>query len=630
MDIKRSVLRYISLLAAFFLIVFTFAGCGAVIRTEMTVDSDFKGERIITVTVSDEDLQKVSGGSAALNEIASSHLPSALTYSSAQSGSDYVQVFTLSFSDRQDYNSKISELLALDPENSEPEIYFDIKDTLFKTGVFVKESFSSAALLGWYKLAIAQAGIISESESNWYELDDGELIINGQSYSSSGYGFYVDEQETACFEGCDVSTVLNTDGTFTRTIVFAVSNPLIEEFSAEKNVNIENYLKELAPEDCRFTKTESSYSTELAFEFSADTAEGIVDITNRLLQSDTNSLSVEAAVNEEAAGMARLTVSESIDASFYLDSGNKAYSTITLYPNAKLKNDSSADFNGETLSYNCAPGTPYSFEFDWQISFEEIKIKILPKSRKSVEAEISFILPEKLDSSLKDWAKKRITDSAGELFKVTSEDSGCSLSASGSPDEIAEKLNAFSGSDGAFSLTVNSFDTPSRLTKGYACELTYDLSPIIGSSSITAENEKNLLNKYYYTSDSLSADGGKALIPASGVLCIYAEGYNLPIAIAVAAAAIIFIVGITVSLVLLKGASAEMRERRRARAAAAAERATVPAAAAVLNAEQPAAPIAQAVEPSITAEPPAERDKVAVGSNSAAKAENNDFGEDIM
>lgn len=553
--------KLLSLLLIAVLSVICFAGCGATVDTTLTVDSSFNGQRVICVNLDSSDLGYVNGGAEALEKIATENLPEQLSYSAAPSNDGYVQTFTLTFTDKSDYAAKVEALLNLSDSEILPEITYDIDDTPFKTGVKVKENFTSADLLGWYSDAIETSGIITESKSNWYENGSNLVVIDGTEFETSSR-FNINEQETCCLDACEIITTLNVDGTFKREIKFTVYNNVIDELKEEKGVDIEEYLKDLTPENCTFNAEKSDNLREYTFAFETADTEELVKFTNAVLQSE-NTFSVTAIPRENELGTADLKICEFNDASYYLESDYDLTNKIITYPNTQLVSSNNAYFSDNTLTYNNDSSVVNEFDFDWQISFSEIKMQVYQKSGNKAEIKIIFDLPDAMDESLKNSAKdniKNLAEDADVLYKE--DDSGCAITVSGTVDEISKKMDALTETEDSFALEIKKSKTSSPFTKGTVSKIEYDLSSIIGNSNVVADNEIGFFSKYYYVGDSKFESDGVALINSSGSISVYAEKINLITVAVTFVCGVTFIVFALLAIKSFKGFLNEIKAKK--------------------------------------------------------------------
>lgn len=493
--------------AAAVLLLCMLAGCGAVINTELTVDKNFAGQRTITLEISNSDVnQYVTGGLAALKSVADSKIPAGLTCATSASGDKSYVTFVLAFSNLNDYRSKVQAILnAGSNDGLMAEIAYENQETYFKKGVKVKENFNSFELLKWYFDALQEANIITYSgSSNWYELGDTTVTVDGTSYST-GNRVSVEEQELCCLDNITVETFINIDGSFSRIFTFETDADIIVELE-DKGCDLEEYLSDLTPKGDEFKLGEDQFSDEYIITIEAKDTKELVEKTNKILQTE-NGFSLDIKPYAESNGMATINVTEKLDGSFYLD-GSDIDSNIHLLSNADIKeNDYDVSYNDDVLSYDPVDGAEYSFDFDWKIGFASVEIISKINSSESASVEFVFTAEEKLSKELKKSAADALKKTCGKYGEFSKDDYDCTISFSGSVADITEKINKFVGandeySDGEyFSISFKEAETASVFTNGYVGEISYNIKPIIGNSRVLFNDDTSFMADYYYQGD---------------------------------------------------------------------------------------------------------------------------------
>jgi hypothetical protein len=416
-------MRALALVAVFVLALALFAGCGARVTTVMTVGDNFSGTREIKLTIDADDMSKVTGGIEALKGVIDANLPADLTYvvtddtmieeetpeeeappeeetpeaetpetevpeeavpEETPVASQYYITFTLAFSDLEDYQAKVARLIALDPETEiEPVVTYEKNETPFKTGLKFQENFRSFDLLVWLFNALQESGIITETDtSDWYELGSDEVIIDGNTYSAYSHKFEVDEQTRNCLNSGRVETTLLPDGTIQRVITLVANASTVTALD-EKIGSLKDYMAKLAGDGITFEEKETEYGDmEYSFSFSSKSTEDVVAKTNRVLQSEKNTLTLTLAAKEGAFGVATVNLSETLDGSYYFNYDSALYSYYTLYPNAK-KVEGNAYYTNLLLSDGSTTIRLYSSsanQYKWLQAYagQEITMEIAP------------------------------------------------------------------------------------------------------------------------------------------------------------------------------------------------------------------------------------------------------------
>ena len=165
----------------FFIILGIFiSGCSfndVTLNTELILDENFSGERIITLNIKDSVLSPKSFESAGLSEFIFSKVPKVFDVKKVRKNNSTDYKFILRFNTIDDYRSKIKSLLNDDAEVSS----FYSKDNILTRGIKIFENFSSKDLFNFLNLdsekndnakvlknmKLAGTKVIFNGESNW-------------------------------------------------------------------------------------------------------------------------------------------------------------------------------------------------------------------------------------------------------------------------------------------------------------------------------------------------------------------------------------------------------------------------------------------------------------------------------
>ncbi|MBF4619175.1 hypothetical protein ITJ44_13940 [Clavibacter sp. VKM Ac-2873] len=226
-------------------IAFALSACGAVIDTTMTVDAGGSGSRQMTVTLSQQDLAKASGGSAAIDASVRRHLPSPLAYSGI-TGTDsggITATFTLPFSSPEDYAGKVGTLLSTRTGSSAPR--FAVTDSALVRGIDLQESFTSSDLLGWMFSGLIADGVVDGSQGVGSLRGEGSaaVVFAGERHTDVGDPLSYSHEENHGFDGVSMATDASDQGAITRTITYRLDagrDPADEQ-------RIEAFLRDATP-----------------------------------------------------------------------------------------------------------------------------------------------------------------------------------------------------------------------------------------------------------------------------------------------------------------------------------------------------------------------------------------------
>ena len=520
---KKMKKRFALLLSCVMMIV-VFAGCGAKINTEMSISKAFAGQRKINVVIEKGDIsENVTGGVEALKGVVDSKIPAEMTYTLTEEESTYTFAFVVAFKNLDEYKSKVAKLITAGGDTElVPEVSYECNDTYFKTGLYLKENFTSFNLLKWYFNALQEANIITHSTtSEWYEMGSNKITVDEMEYSS-GSELSLEERELYCLDQITVETTLNIDGTFKRVFTFNAYDSTVKELE-ERGCKLESYLSKLTPKGDSFKdETENSYH-KYVITVNAKDAKELVTKTNTILQTK-NAFSVETKLNKDNNGTADITVKEKLDGSFYLDydRSNRLVSKINTYQNSTLntKADGSS-FSNDVFTNRPNETDTMEYSFNWKIGFASVEVIPVINSEEDAELKIIFNSEE----TMKDELKKAAIDSIAKLCKdvdFEETDTGCEISFAGTLDDVLDDANDLmkdcvkknegniSSDNKYFEATFEELTSGSAFSSGYAGSLSYDISPLVGKAKVIFNDNAGALTDYYYQgSFSLDDEGNR-------------------------------------------------------------------------------------------------------------------------
>lgn len=562
----KNVKKYALIFALLALMIFVLSGCGAKITSTMTIDENFAGKREIVVDIKSDDLSKVTGGMTGLENVIKGSIPSQMTY--RVEGNKIV--FTIEYKNVQEYREKVTAIISAGVTESEkesgdfitPVVNYERNESYFKKGVAFSENFETIDLVDWYREALRSANIISESESNWFEKGTNVLTLEGTEHSTNSK-FNVDEQENTCLSACDVTTKLSVDGKIEREIIFYAQQSTVDEL-AGKGCELEGYFKALAKDGIEFVAAKNEDETNTyTFTIKADDAADLLKKTNAIMQNENNKFSIQSELDKEKLGIAHVSLSETIDGSFYLDYNNKQPLShfVYIYNNAELVSATMGESsinNWDTVDggivYSPTASAEYKFLFDWQIEFEKVNVSVTPDGTEEIEVSFDCSFADALSSDMKKSAIDRIKGFLGEeSYEET--DKGISFSFSGNLAKVESKINKIvakateSKEDDqdtkAYFIVARAadFDTSALFSKGYCCDINYNFTPLFGDINIYVDQADGFMSSKYYQ-DVQTDDEGKYFVAAEGNVSVYTQGIDWIMAIIVLACVILIVAGI--------------------------------------------------------------------------------------
>lgn len=177
-----------SILAALILMLAALAmsGCkaGSSIDTILSVEEDMSGSRVMKIAIDDSVFQQYFTGTIEdLQELVKTTCPSDLSWTYADSEGVKAFTFVLNFTDVDDYRTKISNILG-----GEKEIVMEAPDSIWASGVNIREDFTSQDLMEWLKNAVVEGGFVSsDNASQIFSIGGTEVVYKGESRISGNH-----------------------------------------------------------------------------------------------------------------------------------------------------------------------------------------------------------------------------------------------------------------------------------------------------------------------------------------------------------------------------------------------------------------------------------------------------------
>ena len=270
----------------FFIILGIFiSGCSfndVTLNTELILDENFSGERIITLNIKDSVLSPKSFESAGLSEFIFSKVPKVFDVKKVRKNNSTDYKFILRFNTIDDYRSKIKSLLNDDAEVSS----FYSKDNILTRGIKIFENFSSKDLFNFLNLD-------SEKNDNAKVLKNMKLagtkvIFNGESnWTNSNISF--SKVEFLPVEKITIYTKNNLDGTYDREFKIKFSKEVYSKLGS----NLYDYIYSLKDDMCfSFGETSSDEFQEYNLSYLKLDLDSLKSVTSKFfnLSSKNNDL----------------------------------------------------------------------------------------------------------------------------------------------------------------------------------------------------------------------------------------------------------------------------------------------------------------------------------------------------
>ena len=217
-------------------------GCGVNVSTDLNIDENFRGCRIISCSVSYSDiLQYFQGDVSKIDHILESNCPDCLSYEKKETGSGVTFLFRLDFQSLEEYRTALGSLL-----NFNPEISFYGSNSIFSKGLKISENFSSIDMLRWFEVLLKEEYSISDDqlESLW-ETGKTSLTFGDHTYICDNDKIEISSIEYSGFDGIDIYTTEKDDRTYERLIRFKIPTETLDKHSKE----LEDFFASRVPEN---------------------------------------------------------------------------------------------------------------------------------------------------------------------------------------------------------------------------------------------------------------------------------------------------------------------------------------------------------------------------------------------
>lgn len=271
------IFRKICLALMMVMITGLLTGCsaGSTVDTILNINDDLSGSRVMTLVVDQSVYDEYFTGTVEqLNTVIAEKCPQELTWAYDDSTGVMIYTFTLNFTSPADYKTKVDAIIG---EGSNVELTISKADSVWASGVYVKEQFSTSELLEWLKTASVEAEFISSSNSSkLFQLGNHTVVFGGVEYSTYS-NMSVDEITYVDINSIDLLTDVSGYDSYNKTIVLSIP----QESMNLKGDEIKSWLAGKVPSGA-------------AALWSEDGTDSIYTVT----KSDMNAEGLEAFLNE--------------------------------------------------------------------------------------------------------------------------------------------------------------------------------------------------------------------------------------------------------------------------------------------------------------------------------------------
>ena len=163
------------------------AACGADVNSQLELDGDFSGTRVFVLTMAEADVEELSGGLDAASQALEAHTPDMLTFEGIEQQEEgYSATFTMSFSDLEDYQHKINDLLdASAVSMADRDMTIELDEQPLISRLSVQEDFYNDDLMGWSADALTREGVVADDATVLTSSGTATVILDGEEIETS-------------------------------------------------------------------------------------------------------------------------------------------------------------------------------------------------------------------------------------------------------------------------------------------------------------------------------------------------------------------------------------------------------------------------------------------------------------
>lgn len=306
------------------LMVFMLAGCTGnighiAIDTTLTVDTSFKGSRVMTANIPASVFKYAFGKDVdALETVINKYTPGDM-YCIADTnddGSARIEMH-IDFASRNEYQKKIETICSGNTSDTAitPVINFDYSRSMLKNGYTIEENFTSLDLFYWLADALVKEypALESKDVSDIFELGTTEVEFNGETMEMDGY-IQISTIKSNAFDSIAVSAELDDDQSVDAKITYVVSNKIVASLGAK----LESLMKSLVPEDGEMSYQDSDSSRTYTLTFHSNTIQGYITNMNKALHANNTVFEVTTEGDTESLA-AKKSIKQYYDGSYFLD-----------------------------------------------------------------------------------------------------------------------------------------------------------------------------------------------------------------------------------------------------------------------------------------------------------------------
>lgn len=302
------------------------AGCsaGSTIETALNVNDDLSGSRVMDVVIADDVASEhFHATMEELSTLITERCPAELGWNYDESTGSKIYTFTLDFTSPEDYETKVRSVTGLE---SEELLTIKKADSVWASGVYVDENFSSEELLQWLKDAVIEVGYVSSSDSSMIFKNGSSIVRFGEEEYSAGSDIYVDEIEYLDIDSIELFTEASKYDDYNKEIVLTIPDDSMNA----KGEEIKAWVGERVPAGAEAVWTEGEGTSVYTVSKEHMTAADMQAFLNSYFDSDA-CVVTQTDIKEDMSPFSfNIGLIENVDFSNYII-GDSLYDTDVNY-----------------------------------------------------------------------------------------------------------------------------------------------------------------------------------------------------------------------------------------------------------------------------------------------------------
>ena len=163
---------------------FLLTACGIQAKDDLNIDGNFKGKRIINISLDKETLERVDGGNEAIKKFLNDYIESPFTYEIKKEEENFLNLdLSFAFNDLGEYKTIVKNLYEKSGKSFEDEINFLYSDSeaVFSKGIEFEDPSDIKLMLGFLEQKLVDEGLVKEADvSNIWESVEKNVRVNDE------------------------------------------------------------------------------------------------------------------------------------------------------------------------------------------------------------------------------------------------------------------------------------------------------------------------------------------------------------------------------------------------------------------------------------------------------------------